>query len=88
MKRFLMVILSLLTVISIGFSFLSIKKQKDQGISAVRGYIDDDVRRHVVAEYGDAIESLNKRLTEELTNSKATIDQLANIWEVNEYQQL
>lgn len=34
-----------------------------------------------VAQIANNIESLNKRLTEELTNCKATIDQLANIWE-------
>lgn len=34
-----------------------------------------------VAQIASNIESLNKRLTEELTNSKATVDQLANIWD-------
>ena len=34
-----------------------------------------------VAQIATNIENLNKRLTEELTNSKTTIDQLANIWE-------
>lgn len=34
-----------------------------------------------VAQIASNIENLNKRLTEELTNSKSTIDQLANIWE-------
>lgn len=34
-----------------------------------------------VAQIASNLEGLNKRLTEELTNSKATIDQLANIWE-------
>ena len=34
-----------------------------------------------VAQIASSMESLNKRLTEELTNSKQTIDQLANIWE-------
>ena len=34
-----------------------------------------------VAQIATNIENLNKRLTEELNNSKATIDQLANIWE-------
>ena len=34
-----------------------------------------------VAQIASNIEGLNKRLTEELTNSKATIDHLANIWE-------
>ena len=34
-----------------------------------------------VAQIASSLEALNKRLTEELTNSKATIDQLANIWE-------
>ncbi len=34
-----------------------------------------------VAQIATNIENLNKRLTEELTNSKATIDQLANVWE-------
>jgi len=34
-----------------------------------------------VAQIASRIESLNKRLTEELTNSKTTIDQLSNIWE-------
>ena len=34
-----------------------------------------------VAQIASNIEGLNKRLTEELTNSKNTIDQLANIWE-------
>ena len=64
MRRFLMVILSLLTIVSIGLSFLSIKNQKDAGISAIRGYIDGDVRRHIVAEYGDAtsIEDLLEQL--------------------------
>ena len=34
-----------------------------------------------VAQIATNIENLNKRLTEELTNSKATVDQLANVWE-------
>ncbi len=34
-----------------------------------------------VAQIASNLEGLNKRLTEELTNSKAAIDQLANIWE-------
>ena len=34
-----------------------------------------------VAQIANNIEALNKRLTEELTNCKAVIDQLANIWE-------
>lgn len=34
-----------------------------------------------VAQIANNIEKLNKRLTEELTNSKATVDALANIWE-------
>lgn len=34
-----------------------------------------------VAQIASNIENLNKRLTEELTNSKAAIDQLANVWE-------
>ena len=34
-----------------------------------------------VAQIASNLESLNKRLSEELTNSKTTIDQLANIWE-------
>lgn len=34
-----------------------------------------------VTQIASNIEGLNKRLTEELTNSKATIDQLANVWE-------
>lgn len=34
-----------------------------------------------VAQIASNIEDLNKRLTEELTNSKSTIDQLANVWE-------
>ena len=34
-----------------------------------------------VAQIATNIENLNKRLSEELTNSKATVDQLANIWE-------
>ncbi len=34
-----------------------------------------------VAQIASSLESLNKKLTEELTNSKTTIDQLANIWE-------
>lgn len=34
-----------------------------------------------VAQIASNIEGLNKRLTEELTNSKTTIDQLANVWE-------
>lgn len=34
-----------------------------------------------VAQIANNIERLNKRLTEELNNSKATIDQLANVWE-------
>ena len=34
-----------------------------------------------VAQIASNIEGLNKRLTEELTDSKATIDKLANIWE-------
>ena len=33
-----------------------------------------------VAQIATNIENLNNRLTEELNNSKATIDQLANIW--------
>lgn len=54
MRRFLFVILLLLLVATIGFSVFAIKLQKDAGISAVRGYIDNDVRQHVIAEYGDA----------------------------------
>lgn len=34
-----------------------------------------------VAQIATNLENLNKRLTEELTNSKATVDQLANVWE-------
>ena len=34
-----------------------------------------------VAQIASNIEKLNKRLTEELTNSKITIDQLSSIWE-------
>lgn len=34
-----------------------------------------------VAQIATNLENLNNRLTEELTNSKATIDGLANIWE-------
>lgn len=34
-----------------------------------------------VGQIATNLENLNKRLTEELTNSKTTIDQLANIWE-------
>lgn len=34
-----------------------------------------------VAQIASNIENLNKRLTEELNNSKATVDQLANVWE-------
>ena len=34
-----------------------------------------------VAQIATNIENLNKKLTEELANSKATIDQLASIWE-------
>ena len=34
-----------------------------------------------VAQIATSLESLNKKLTEELTNSKTTVDQLANIWE-------
>lgn len=34
-----------------------------------------------VAQIASNLESLNKRLTDELNNSKATVDQLANIWE-------
>ena len=34
-----------------------------------------------VAQIASNLEGLNKRLSEELANSKATIDQLANIWE-------
>ena len=34
-----------------------------------------------VAQIASNLEGLNKKLTEELTNSKATVDQLANIWE-------
>ena len=34
-----------------------------------------------VAQIATNIENLNKRLTEELNNSKATVDQLANVWE-------
>jgi len=34
-----------------------------------------------VAQIATNLENLNKRLTEELTNSKATVDNLANIWE-------
>lgn len=34
-----------------------------------------------VAQIASNIEGLNKRLTEELNSSKATIDQLANVWE-------
>ena len=34
-----------------------------------------------VAQIASSLEALNKRLTEELQNSKSTIDQLGNIWE-------
>lgn len=34
-----------------------------------------------VAQIANNLERLNKRLSEELTTSKNTIDQLANIWE-------
>ena len=34
-----------------------------------------------VAQIATNIENLNKRLTEELNNSKTTVDQLANVWE-------
>ncbi len=34
-----------------------------------------------VAQIATNIENLNKRLTQELTNSKTTVDNLANIWE-------
>lgn len=34
-----------------------------------------------VAQIATNIENLNKRLTEELNNSKVTVDQLSNIWE-------
>jgi len=34
-----------------------------------------------VAQIATNIDNLNKRLSEELNNSKATIDQLSNIWE-------
>lgn len=34
-----------------------------------------------VAQIASSLEALNKRLTEELQNSKSTVDQLANIWE-------
>lgn len=34
-----------------------------------------------VAQIATNLENLNARLTEELQSSKATIDQLANIWE-------
>ena len=39
------------------------------------------VNTEQVAQIADRIENLNNRLTEELNNSKVTIDQLANIWE-------
>ena len=34
-----------------------------------------------VAQIASNLESLNKRLTQELTSSKQTIDNLANIWQ-------
>lgn len=34
-----------------------------------------------VAQIASNLEALNKKLSEELTNSKATVDQLANVWE-------
>lgn len=34
-----------------------------------------------VAQIASNIETLNKRLSEELTNSKQTVDNLANVWE-------
>ena len=34
-----------------------------------------------VAQIASNIENLNKRLSEELANSKATVEQLANVWE-------
>lgn len=34
-----------------------------------------------VAQIANELERLNTRLTEELQNSKATVDNLANIWE-------
>lgn len=33
-----------------------------------------------VEQIAQALEDLNKKLSEELTNSKSTIDQLANVW--------
>ena len=34
-----------------------------------------------VSQIASNLERLNKRLTEELTNSKATVDSLASVWE-------
>lgn len=34
-----------------------------------------------VAQIATNLEKLNKQLTEELTNSKAALDQLSNVWE-------
>ena len=34
-----------------------------------------------VAQIATNLENLNKKLTDELNNSKATMDQLSNIWE-------
>lgn len=52
-------------------------------ISAERKSLYNSIRVNTdqVAQIASNIEGLNKRLTEELTNSKATIDQLANVWE-------
>lgn len=54
MKKILSAVLIVVMLITIVCSFACVYRQKANGISAVRGYIDDDVRRHVVAEYGDA----------------------------------
>ncbi len=53
MRQFLCTILLLLLVVTVYLSFFAIKQQKNSGISAVSGYVDGDVRRHIIARYGD-----------------------------------
>lgn len=54
MKKTLSIILVVLTICSVVSSAMLIYKQKADGISATSGYVDTDVRQHIITEYGDA----------------------------------
>lgn len=55
MRKMLSVVLVVVMLITIVCSFACVYRQKANGISAVSGYINDDVRQHIIAEYGDAV---------------------------------